>query len=406
MIDTDVTKSIAKKYTAILPYLGERARRVWAANEARALGYGSISAVAVATGLSRPTIYAGLKELQLKPNTNIVDRNPGAGRKSLVTVNPNILSELEHILEPATRGDPESALMWTCKSTYNLAEELKAKGYKISQRSICDLLATLGYSLQSNNKRYEGTNHPDRDAQFNYIYKKVKKFQNASNPVISVDAKKKELIGQFKNNGREWRPKKMPEDVNTYDFPDPKTPKAAPYGVYDVSANEGWVSVGISHDTAEFAVATIKKWWKKMGSKRYSNATKLFITSDSGGSNSSRAKLWKAELQNLADAINLEIHVSHFPPGTSKWNKIEHKMFNFISINWRGKPLTTLNVIVNLIGNTKTREGLKIRSELDSGTYEKGIEISDEEMRAMHLIEDKFHGEWNYVIKSRKNQQK
>jgi hypothetical protein len=224
--------------------------------------------------------------------------------------------------------------------------------------------------------------------------------------VISVDAKKKELIGQFKNNGKEWHPKEQPEDVNTYDFPDPKLRKAAPYGVYDVSANEGWGSVEISHDTAEFAVATIKKWWKKMGLKRYPNATKLFITSDSGGSNSSRAKLWKAELQNLADAINIEIHVSHFPPGTSKWNKIEHKMFNFISINWRGKPLTTLNVIVNLIGNTKTKGGLKIRSELDSGRYEKGIEISDEEMKAMRLVEDKFHGEWNYVIKSRKRQHK
>ncbi len=266
------------------------------------------------------------------------------------------------------------------------------------------MLADLGYSLQSNNKRYEGSGHPDRDKQFNFIYEKIKKFQKTHNPIISVDAKKKELIGCYKNNGREWHSKGKPEYVNVYDFPDPKMPKAAPYGVYDVTFNEGWVSVGISHDTAEFAVATIKKWWLKMGIKQYSKSRKILITSDCGGSNSNRSKLWKAELQNLADEIALEIHVSHFPPGTSKWNKIEHKMFNFISINWRGRPLSTLNIIVNLIGNTKTKEGLEIRAELDKGLYQKGIKISDEEMSAIKLIKEPFHGEWNYIIKPRKQQ--
>jgi transposase len=406
MVNTDVIKQISIKYSALSPYLSEKGRRIWAATEAQSLGYGGISAIATATGISRQTIHSGVHNLEFDPIDNMRNRSPGGGRKSIVEKNPNILYELEKLLEPATRGDPESALRWTCKSIQNLSDELKRKGYKISPRSVCNLLADLGYSLQSNNKRYEGTNHPDRDKQFKYIYNKVKKFQKALNPIISVDAKKKELVGLYKNNGKEWHAKGTPESVNVYDFPDPKIPKAAPYGVYDVSLNEGWVSVGISHDTAEFAVATIAKWWKKMGFKRYHNATELFITSDSGGSNSNRSKLWKAELQNFSDKTGLKIHVSHFPPGTSKWNNIEHKMFNFISINWRGRPLTTLNVIVNLIGNTTTKEGLEIMAELDENTYEKGIKISKEEMEAIHLVKAKFHGEWNYIISPRRKYRK
>lgn len=401
MVNTDVIKQISMKYATLSPYLSEKGRRIWAATEAQSLGYGGISAIAAATGISRQTIHSGVHNVESGSIDSIRNRKPGGGRKSIVEKNPNILYDLENLLEPATRGDPESALRWTCKSTQNLSDELKRKGYKVSPRSICNLLAGLGYSLQSNNKRYEGSNHPDRDKQFKYIYNKVKKFQKELNPIISVDAKKKELVGLYKNNGKEWHKKGNPANVNVYDFPDAKIPKAAPYGVYDVSLNEGWVSVGISHDTAEFAVATIAKWWKKMGFKRYPEATELFITSDSGGSNSNRSKLWKAELQNFSDKTGLKIHVSHFPPGTSKWNNIEHKMFNFISINWRGKPLSTLNVIVNLIGNTKTSAGLEIIAELDKNIYEKGIKISKEEIAAMNLVKAKFHGEWNYIISPR-----
>ena len=402
----DVIQQVSKKYKLLLPHLSEKGRRIWAATEAQCLGYGGISAVAIAIGMSRQTIHSGIRNVKGNAENDIIDRHPGGGRKSITEKNPKILYDLEKLLDPVTRGDPESALRWTCKSIQKLTDELKAKGYNISPRSVCNLLADLGYSLQSNNKRYEGANHPDRDKQFKYIYKKVKKFQKALNPVISVDAKKKELVGAYKNNGKEWNPKGNPEAVNVYDFPNPKFPKAAPYGVYDISSNEGWVSVGISHDTAEFAVATITKWWKKMGSKRYPAATELFITSDSGGSNSNRSKLWKAELQNFSDRANLVIHVSHFPPGTSKWNKIEHKMFNFISINWRGRPLTTLNVIVNLIGNTTTKEGLEIMAELDGNKYEKGIKVSNEEMEAMNLTKDNFHGEWNYIITPRNKRKK
>lgn len=395
-----IVESLTLKYKAVFRYLSEKGIRAWAASEAKTLGYGGISAVSKATGLSRTTIYAGLVELELEDNS-ILNRKPGGGRKSIVEKQPIILQELEGLLDPVTRGDPESPLKWTCKSTENLSKELKKRGYKISPRSVSNLLIELGYSLQSNNKRYEGSNHPDRNEQFNYIYNKVKKFQRTNSPIISVDAKKKELIGKYKNNGQTWCPKGKPKEVNVYDFPDPKKPKATPYGVYDLTENEGWVSVGISHDTAEFAVATIKKWWKKMGSNKYPKAKRLFITADSGGSNSSRTKLWKAELQNFADYANLDIHISHFPPGTSKWNKIEHKMFNFISINWKGQPIKNLGVIVNLISGTKTKEGLEIRAELDKKKYEKGIEITDEEMKSLKIIIDKFHGEWNYILKPR-----
>ena len=400
MIHKDVITSIELKYKSVFHYLNEKGRRIWAASEAKTLGYGGVAAVAKATGISRTTIHVALLELDEADAT--VTRKSGGGRKPTIEKHPQILKELEKLLDPITRGDPESPLRWTCKSTDNLSEALKKKGYKICPRTVSSLLIDLGYSLQSNNKRHEGSNHPDRDAQFNYIYEKVKKFQRANNPIISVDAKKKELVGNYKNNGQKWSPKGKAEDVNAYDFPDPKKPKATPYGVYDISSNEGWVSVGISHDTAEFAVATIKKWWLKMGIKRYPKAKRLFITADSGGSNSSKAKLWKAELQNFSDYSNLDIHISHFPPGTSKWNKIEHKMFSFISTNWKGTPLKALSIIVNLISGTKTKEGLEIRAELDKNKYDTGIEITLEEMKALKIIEDQFHGEWNYILKPRK----
>lgn len=402
MKNMDVVEKFRKKFKLVYPHLNEKTCRIWAATEANIYGYGGITILSEATGLSRDTISFGLKELKSKNKIDIDRiRKPGAGRKKLVDIDKTILNDLEALLEPATRGDPESVLRWTCKSTKQLANELNKKGYRVSDRKICDLLSDLGYSLQANRKKNEGKNHPDRDAQFLYIYKKVKNFQRAKQPVISVDTKKKELIGNYKNQGKEWNPKRKPIDVDTYDFPDPNTPKAAPYGVYDITKNEGWVSVGISSDTAEFAVATINKWWINMGKNRYPNAKKIYITSDCGGSNSRRSRLWKMELQKLADKIHIDIHVSHFPPGTSKWNKIEHKMFSFISINWRGRPLTTYNVIVNLISNTKTKSGLEIRAELDENKYAKGIKITDDDFKSIKLKKCKFHGEWNYIIKSR-----
>jgi transposase len=402
MKNTDVIKKFKKKFNLVSLHLNEKTRRIWAAIEAKTFGRGGISILSAATNLSRSTIHIGLKELKSKIKIDIEKiRNPGGGRKKLIEKDKTLLSDLEAILEPATRGDPESVLRWTCKSTKQLANELNKKGYRVSDRKICDLLSDLGYSLQANRKTNEGKSHPDRDAQFLYIYKKVKSFQRAKQPVISVDTKKKELVGNYKNQGKEWNPKQNPIDVDTYDFPDPKIPKAAPYGVYDITKNEGWVSVGISSDTAEFAVATIKKWWIKMGKKRYPIARKIYITSDCGGSNSRRSRLWKMELQKLADKIHMDIHISHFPPGTSKWNKIEHKMFSFISINWRGRPLTTYNTIVNLISNTKTKSGLEIRAELDENQYTKGIKISDEDFKSIKLKKCDFHGEWNYVIKCR-----
>lgn len=402
MKHTDLVKKIKKKFDLASPHLNERTRRIWAAIEAKALGHGGISILSSATNLSRSTIHLGLDELKSKRKIDVEKiRKPGGGRKKIIEKDKTILGDLEAILEPATRGDPESVLRWTCKSTKQLANELNKKGYRVSDRKICDLLSDLGYSLQANRKTNEGNSHPDRDAQFLYIYKKVKNFQSSKQPVISVDTKKKELVGNHKNQGKEWNPKGKPIEVDTYDFPDKNTPKAAPYGVYDITKNEGWVSVGISSDTAEFAVATINKWWVKMGKKSYPNAKKIYITSDCGGSNSRRSRLWKMELQKLADKIHMDIHVSHFPPGTSKWNKIEHKMFSFISINWRGRPLTTYNVIVNLISNTKTKTGLEIRAELDEKKYAKGIKISDEDFKSIKIEKCKFHGEWNYIIKSR-----
>jgi transposase len=402
MISTDAIKYFKKKLTFVKDHLNERTLRIWAATEAKMFGHGGITALSEATGLSRSTIHRGLKDLKSKkiPIENI--RRTGGGRKKIIDTDETILADLEALLEPATRGDPESSLLWTCKSTRQLAQELNKNGYRISDRKICDLLSDLGYSLQANNKTKEGANHPDRNDQFLYIYNNVKNFQKAGQPIISVDAKKKEMIGNYKNNGKEWSKKHNPIDVQAHDFPDPKVSKAAPYGVYDISRNEGWVSVGISHDTAQFAVSTIKKWWQKMGKKRYPRSKKIYITADCGGSNSRRSRLWKMELQKFADQFKINIYVSHFPPGTSKWNKIEHKMFSYISINWRGRPLTTYNVVVNLISNTKTASGLQIMAELDNQKYENGIKISNEDFKKINLKECKFHGEWNYIIKSRK----
>lgn len=399
----DVIKKLKKKYKLVSLHLNERTRRIWVATEAKMLGQGGVAILSAATGISRPTIYLGLEEIKLRKVIGPEKiRKSGGGRKKLIYKDKALLSDLENLLEPDTRGDPESILRWTCKSTRNLANELNKNGHRISDRKICDLLSELGYSLQANRKTKEGSSHPDRDKQFLYIYRKAKRLQYANQPIISVDTKKKEIIGNYKNSGAEWRQKGKPKEVNGHDFPDPKKPKAAPYGVYDITRNEGWVSVGISHDTAEFAVATIKRWWSKMGKKRYPKAKTIYITSDCGGSNSKKSRLWKAELQRLADKIGLNIHVSHFPPGTSKWNKIEHKMFSYISMNWRGRPLTTYNVVVNLIGNTKNKTGLEIRAELDNRKYEKGIKITDEEFSAIKLIKCRFHGEWNYIIKTRK----
>src|SRR5579872_1352645 len=402
MENMEAIKHFRKIFNLVSAHLNEKTRRIWVATEAKVFGRGGATILSAATGMSRSTIYLGFKDLKSKKKFNSEEiRKPGGGRKKITEKDKTILRDLESILEPATRGDPESILRWTCKSTKQLANELNKKGYRISDRKICDLLSDLGYSLQANSKMKEGRNHPDRDGQFLYIYKKAKKFQKNEQPIISVDTKKKELVGNYKNQGKVWCLKEKPIEVNVHDFPDPKLPKASPYGVYDVTKNEGWVSVGISHDTAEFAVATIKKWWLKMGRKRYPKAKKICITSDCGGSNSRRSRLWKMELQKLADAIKLEIHVSHFPPGTSKWNKIEHKMFSFISMNWRGRPLTTYNVVVNLISNTKTKTGLEIRAELDENTYTKGIKISDEDFNSIKIKKCDFHGEWNYIIKSR-----
>ena len=402
MINTDAIKFFKKKFSFVRDHLNERTLRIWSATEAKMFGHGGVTALSKVTGLSRATIHRGLKDLKSKkiPIENI--RKPGAGRKKLIVTDENILGDLEALLEPATRGDPESILLWTCKSTRQLAKELNKNGYRISDRKICDLLSDLGYSLQANNKTQEGASHPDRNDQFLYIYNTVKNFQKSGQPIISVDTKKKEMIGNYKNNGKEWSKKHNPVDVQAHDFPDPNVPKAAPYGVYDISRNEGWVSVGISHDTAQFAVATIKKWWQKMGKKRYPFAKKIYITADCGGSNSRRSRLWKMELQKLADHLKINIHVSHFPPGTSKWNKIEHKMFSYISINWRGRPLTTYNVVVNLISNTKTESGLQIRAEMDTRKYEKGIKISNEDFEKINLKKCQFHGEWNYIIRPRK----
>jgi hypothetical protein len=375
--------------------------------EARSLGRGGIIRVAEATGLARATIRAGLKELDLPtseeggPHSSGRLRPPGGGRKPVTAHDPNLLRELETLVDPATRGDPMSPLRWTCKSADKLAEGLQARGHVVSERTVNRLLHALGYSLQSNRKTIEGKGHPDRDAQFQYINRRAKAFQRQGQPVVSVDTKKKELVGPYRNGGREWQPKGKPEKVKVHDFIDKDLGKAIPYGVYDMAANNGWVSVGVDHDTAEFAVETIRRWWNRMGVRVYPQAKKLLITADGGGSNGSRCRLWKVELQRLADEIGLSISVCHFPPGTSKWNKIEHRMFCHITENWRGRPLVSREVVVNLIGSTKTKTGLEIQSELDGGIYPIAREVTDQQMDSLSIKREKFHGEWNYTIRAK-----
>jgi hypothetical protein len=401
-------QAIRTKYEDLEPVLDERARRLWAATEARAIGWGGISQVSEATGLSRITIKAGLTELDLPATPAEREavrhrvRRPGGGRKALVDYDPDLLRDLETLVDPVTRGDPMSPLRWTCKSAAKLATELRAEGHAASERSVNRLLHALGYSLQSNRKTIEGKGHPDRDAQFQYINRRVKAFQRQGQPVVSVDAKKKELVGQFRNGGREWQPEGQPEEVDVYDFAKKDLGKALPYGVYDQTTNSGWVSVGVDHDTAEFAVETLRRWWRNMGRRVYPHAERLLITADGGGSNGTRCRLWKVELQSLADETGLRISVCHFPPGTSKWNKIEHRMFCHITENWRGRPLVSREVVVNLIGHTTTKTGLAIRSELDEGSYPTGRKVSDEQMEGLSIKRDKFHGEWNYSIHPRR----
>jgi hypothetical protein len=400
MRNEDMIETVRKKFERLAGVLDERGRRVWATVEAEALGYGGQSIVAKATGLSRTTLHSeGLEKSQDPPaNHRVRIRKTGGGRKKLIQQEPKLLSALEALVEPTTRGDPESALRWTCRSTRQLAAALKSQGYRIGHQTVASLLDDLGYGLQGNQKTTEGSSHPDRDAQFKYIQRRVEEFQSRGQPVVSVDTKKKEHVGDFKNNGKEWRPKGNPERVRVYDFVDKTLGKANPYGVYDTTANVGWVSVGVDHDTAEFAVETLRRWWEKMGRSQYLEATELLVTADGGGSNGTRVRLWKVALQRLADQTGLRISVCHFPPGTSKWNKIEHRMFSYISLNWRGKPLISHEVIVNLIAGTTTRTGLKIQAELDTNLYQKGIQVTDKELEKVQIQKADFHGEWNYTI--------
>jgi transposase len=396
-------RQIESKYRLLAPLMDERVRRHWAASEARAYGWGGVSAVCTATGISRKTIRKGLAELAVRersPQAPVAARlrSPGGGRKRLTQTDPQLLASLEWLVDPATRGDPMSPLRWTCKSTQELAQALTDQGHELSPRTVGRLLNAAGFSLQGNRKTKEGANHPDRNAQFEHINRTVLHFQQSAQPVISVDTKKKELVGEFKNGGREWQRKGEPTSVNTHDFMDDELGKAIPYGVYDLSRNEGWVSVGIDHDTAQFAAQAIHRWWKKMGAKRYPEAKQLLITADGGGSNSSRSRLWKVALQDLALRLKMPVHVSHFPPGTSKWNKIEHRMFCHITQNWRGRPLVSHEVIVALIANTTTASGLKIRAELDAARYPTGTKVSDEELASINLQRHTFHGEWNYTL--------
>jgi hypothetical protein len=397
---------IEEKYRAIVESLNERARRLWAASEAKALGRGGPSMVHRATGLAITTIRDGLAELSgkrtLEPKRI---RRRGGGRKSLREEYPELVRDIEQLLESSTRGDPESPLRWTCKSTRKIADELRRKGYNIGCQRVSEILKQLRYSLQANRKTLEGAQHPDRNAQFEHIAKRVAEFQRRGQPVISVDTKKKELVGNYKNNGQEWSPKGQPEKVKVHDFEDPELGKAIPYGVYDQTFNTGWVNVGIDHDTGEFAVESIRRWWLQMGQACYPSATQLLITADSGGSNNRRSRLWKLCLQKLADELGLRIFVCHLPPGTSKWNKIEHRLFSHITMNWRGRPLTTLEVVVSLISCTTTQTGLKIAAKLDTGLYQTGLKISDKQFAEIHLIPDAFHGEWNYAIEPREPSQ-
>jgi hypothetical protein len=404
MPDATVAERIRQKYLSLSSVMNERVRRQWAGAEARAVGWGGVSLVSYATGLARNTIAAGVEELEhrRKHRREAVPtrvRSPGGGRKAATQADPGLLAALETLVAPATRGHPQSPLRWTCKSTGKLARELATQDHGVSDRTVARLLKEAGYSLQANRKTKEGAAHPDRNAQFEYLNAQAAAFLRARHPVVSVDTKKKELVGEYKNAGREWRRQGEPEQVKVHDFPDKKLGKAIPYGVYDLASNEGWVSVGIDHETAQFAAASIGRWWREMGRKRFPKAKRLMITADGGGSNASRSRLWKVALQELSDELGLELHVCHFPPGTSKWNKIEHRMFCFITQNWRARPLTSYQVIVNLIGSTTTTRGLKVRAALDTRRSETGIAVSDEQLARVNCTPHEFQGQWNYTIR-------
>ena len=400
----ELAQQIRSKYQQLRGVLDERQRRLWAASEALALGFGGLSVVAQSTGLDPATVRAGLEELKQASSAQQLAsgsgrrRRPGGGRPSVLERQPGLAAALEKLIDPVTRGDPESPLRWTSKSLRHLEQELRQQGYPISASVIGELLRAQDYSLQANRKTLEGRSHPDRDAQFQYLADRVAAFQQQGQPVISVDAKKKEQVGDFKNAGREWQPQGQPVEVQLHDF---GKDKVTPYGVYEPSRNCGWVSVGVDHDTSEFAVASIRRWWQHMGQAAYGGATQLLITADAGGSNGYRPRLWKLSLQQLADELGLTLSVCHFPPGTSKWNKIEHRMFCHITQNWRGQPLITHEVVVNLIASTKTSKGLSIQAGLDTNAYSKGLKISDQQMAQLQLERAEFHGEWNYTIKPR-----
>jgi DNA-binding phage protein len=399
----DDSAGVRDRFRFLKAVLDERSRRLLAAAESKAWGPGGVSAVCRATGVSRQVIRQGLRELRQPPAHPAGRiRRPGGGRKKAKHKDPALVADLEKLLEPTTRGHPETCLRWTCNSVRKLAEDLNRRGHRVSYPVVAELLHELGYSLQANRKTKEGDSHPDRNAQFEYIDGKVRDYIARGQPVISVDTKKKELVGDFKSGGQEWRPKGNPEKVRVHDFVIPELGRAAPYGVYDLACNTGWVSVGVDHDTASFAVETIRRWWCVMGQEKYPRAEKLLITADGGGSNGSRVRLWKLELQRLADETGLAIAVSHFPPGTSKWNKIEHRLFSFISKNWRGQPLRSLKVIVNLIAGTTTKKGLKVHAEIDGRSYPAGVKVPDSEMAEIRLRREAFHGEWNYEILPRK----
>ena len=407
MSKADQIAAIRQKHELLRPLMTERMRRQWAACEAMSFPRGGFTLVAQATGLSRTTLWAGKRELQQQAGLAPQDiqperiRRPGGGRPAIEDGDPTLRHDLTTLLEATTRGDPQSPLLWTCKSTRNLADELNRMGHHVSHTTVALILHDMDYSLQANRKTKDGSSHPDRNAQFEYINGRVQDFQTRGQPVVSVDTKKKELIGNFRNPGREWHRQGHPEEVRTKSFPDEALGEVVPGGVYDLTANQGWVSVGIDHNTAAFAKETIRRWWQEMGSPLYPDATELLITVDSGGSNSVRGRLWKVGLQELADDLGLQITVCHFPPGTSKWNKIEHRLFCHITQNWRGKPLRSRAVVVNLIANTKTRTGLKVQAALDTNTYPTGIEVSDEELAAVNITRAPFHGDWNYTISPR-----
>lgn len=404
MQDATIIEAIEGKYIELLDDLDERGRRRWAAVEARALGHGGITAVALATGLSDRTIRTGLKELDdPAPLAGDRQRQAGGGRKSHAITQPGLQDALDRLIEPTARGSPMNLLRWTIKSTHRLAQALRTQGYEVSATSVRRMLVAMKYSLQGNRKTREGAQHPDRDGQFRHIAERVNARKRRGEPAISVDTKKKEVLGNLKNAGKTYRPKGEPQKVKTHDFPDPKLGKAVPYGVYDIHGNEAGVSVGISHDTAEFAVGAIRRWWEKLGRKRYGRAKRLLVTADSGGSNSSRCRLWKVELQKWADETGLILEVSHYPPGTSKWNKIEHRVFCHITRNWRGTPLETLEIVVESIGATTTETGLEVHAWIDEGAYEKGRKVSDEELAECNIKRNEYHGEWNYEIHPRAN---